>query len=151
MLLTVLAGGEGKKGKEGGPPTHSATHTASLSDESWKGENGSGLTDAAGDKADPISSSFSDSNGFSLSLSLSLSPPLPSFPLPSLTFLPSFGMDMRLADSILTSEVRPSRTKVARWQNLIPSFPWIAPGWRAWGRNPRKGRDQMLQCSIAEP
>ena len=21
--------------------------------------------------------------------------------------------------------------KVARWQNLIPSFPWIAPGWRA--------------------
>ena len=23
--------------------------------------------------------------------------------------------------------------KVARWQNLIPSFPWIAPGWRAWG------------------
>lgn len=75
-------GGEGK-GKEGGPPTHSATHTASLSDESWKGENGSGLTDAAGDKADPISSSFSDSNGFSLSLSLSL----PSHFLPSLTFL----------------------------------------------------------------
>ena len=25
---------------------------------------------------------------------------------------------------------------VARWQNLIISFPWIAPGWRAWGRNP---------------
>ena len=25
--------------------------------------------------------------------------------------------------------------RVARWQNLIPSFPWIAPGWRAWGRN----------------
>ena len=22
-------------------------------------------------------------------------------------------------------------TKVARRQNLIPSFPWIAPGWRA--------------------
>ena len=21
--------------------------------------------------------------------------------------------------------------KVARWQNLIPSFPWIASGWRA--------------------
>ena len=34
--------------------------------------------------------------------------------------------------------------KVARWQNLIPSSPWIAPGWRAWGRNPRKGRDQIL-------
>ena len=32
---------------------------------------------------------------------------------------------------------------VARWQNLIPSFPWIVPGWRAWGRNPRKF------CSIA--
>ena len=41
--------------------------------------------------------------------------------------------------------------KVARWQNLIPSFPWIASGWRAWGRNPRKGRDQILQRSIAEP
>ena len=36
------------------------------------------------------------------------------------------------------------RNKVARWQNLIPSFPWIAPGWRAGGRNPRKGRDQIL-------
>ena len=34
--------------------------------------------------------------------------------------------------------------KVARWQNVIPSFPWIAPGWRAWGRNPKKGRDQIL-------
>ena len=29
-------------------------------------------------------------------------------------------------------------------QRLIPSFPWIAPGWRAWRRNPRKGRDHML-------
>ena len=28
--------------------------------------------------------------------------------------------------------------------NLIPSFPWIVPGWRAWGRNPRKGRNLML-------
>ena len=41
--------------------------------------------------------------------------------------------------------------KVARWQNLIPSFPWIVPGWRAWGRNPRKGRDQILQRSVTEP
>ena len=41
--------------------------------------------------------------------------------------------------------------KVARWQNLIPSFPWIVPGWRAWGRNPRKGRDHILQRSVAEP
>ena len=41
---------------------------------------------------------------------------------------------------------------VARAQNLIPSFPWIAPGWRAWwGHNPREGRDQILQRSIAEP
>ena len=38
-------------------------------------------------------------------------------------------------------------SSVARWQNLIPSFPWIAPGWRAWGRNPRKGRIQF--CSAA--
>ena len=42
-------------------------------------------------------------------------------------------------------------SKVARFQNLIPSFPWIAPGWRAWGRNPRKGRDRILQRSVAEP
>ena len=50
--------------------------------------------------------------------------------------------------------------KVARWQNLILSFPWIAPGWRAWGLiqgkegtapprpppwcNTRKGSDQIL-------
>ena len=40
---------------------------------------------------------------------------------------------------------------VARWQNLISSFPWIAPRWRVWGRNPRKGRDPILQRSIAEP
>ena len=42
--------------------------------------------------------------------------------------------------------------RVARWQNLIPSFPWIAPGWRAWGRNPRKGRkgsNFAAQCSGA--
>ena len=45
----------------------------------------------------------------------------------------------------------PPDARVARWQNLIPSFPWIAPGWRAWGRNPRKGRDQILQRSVAEP
>ena len=34
--------------------------------------------------------------------------------------------------------------RYATLQNLMPSFPWIAPGWRAWGRNPRKGRDQIL-------
>ena len=44
-----------------------------------------------------------------------------------------------------------SAVKVARWQNLISSFPWIALGWRAWGPNPRKGWDQILQCSVAEP
>ena len=32
---------------------------------------------------------------------------------------------------------------VARWQNLIPSFPWTAPGWRA------DKRDQILQRNIA--
>ena len=41
--------------------------------------------------------------------------------------------------------------KVARWQNLIPSCPWIVSGWRVWGRNPRRGRDQILQRSVAEP
>ena len=34
--------------------------------------------------------------------------------------------------------------RVARWQNLIASFPWIAPPRPPpWG-NPRKGRDQIL-------
>ena len=42
-------------------------------------------------------------------------------------------------------------SSVARWRNLIPSFSWIAPGWRAWGRNPKKGRYQILQRSVAEP
>ena len=41
--------------------------------------------------------------------------------------------------------------RVARCQNLVPSFPWIAPGWRACWRNPRKRRDQILQRSVAEP
>ena len=41
--------------------------------------------------------------------------------------------------------------KVARWQNLIPSFPWIAPPHPPPWRNPRKGRDQILQRSVAKP
>ena len=41
---------------------------------------------------------------------------------------------------------------VARWENLIPSFPWIAPGWRAWGRNPRKGREESnLESGLNGP
>ena len=38
-------------------------------------------------------------------------------------------------------EFRLHKVSVTRWQNLIPSFPWIAPGWR----------DQILQRSVAEP
>ena len=34
--------------------------------------------------------------------------------------------------------------KGARWQNLIPSFPWIVPPRPPPRRNPRKGRDQIL-------
>ena len=49
----------------------------------------------------------------------------------------------------VTPKVAP--VKVARWQNLIPSISWIAPGWRAWGCNPRKGRDPILQRSVSEP
>ena len=44
-----------------------------------------------------------------------------------------------------------SLDKVARWQNLIPYSPWIAPGWRAWGSNPRKGRDQILPSGNLVP
>ena len=36
---------------------------------------------------------------------------------------------------------------VARWQNLIPSFPWIAPGWRAWGAI--QGKEGIKFCSAA--
>ena len=36
---------------------------------------------------------------------------------------------------------------VARWQNLIPFFPWIAPGWRAWGAN--QGKEGIKFCSLA--
>ena len=32
---------------------------------------------------------------------------------------------------------------------MIPSFPWIAPGWIAPPLPPRKGRDQILQLSGA--
>ena len=38
---------------------------------------------------------------------------------------------------------------VARWQNLIPSFPWIAP--RFEGRRHKEERDQILLCSVMEP
>ena len=59
------------------------------------------------------------------------------------------GVERDIAESDIVH--LPLLSKVARWQSLIPSFPWIAPGWRAWGRNPRKGRDQILQRRVAEP
>ena len=39
------------------------------------------------------------------------------------------------------------RGSVARWQNLIPSFPWIGPGWRAWGTI--QGKEGIKFCSTA--
>ena len=37
--------------------------------------------------------------------------------------------------------------KVIRWQNLIPSFPWIPPGWRVGGAI--QGRKEGVKfCSI---
>ena len=38
----------------------------------------------------------------------------------------------------------------AKLQILIPSFPWIVQGGRAWGLNPRKGRDQILPSGNLE-
>ena len=39
---------------------------------------------------------------------------------------------------------------VARWQNLIPSFPWIAPGWRARGCGGAiQGKEGITFCSVA--
>ena len=43
--------------------------------------------------------------------------------------------------------LREQGAKVARWQNLIPSFPWIAPGWRAWGAI--QGKEGIKFCSVA--
>ena len=45
--------------------------------------------------------------------------------------------DQPLHDLWVSQSSFPFRVKVARWQNWIPSFPWNAPGGRAWGRNPR--------------
>ena len=101
--------GMGKGKGKGGPPTHSASR-ADWGDESWKGENGSGLFFWKGgrqgwrDKADPISSSFSNSNGFSLSVSY------PSLPSPSLPpFLPSGWICGWLIPSLLPKSARHSR------------------------------------------
>ena len=40
------------------------------------------------------------------------------------------------------------QVSVARWQNLIPSFPWIAPGWRAWV-GAIQGKGGVEFCSVA--
>ena len=40
------------------------------------------------------------------------------------------------------------RCMVARWQNLIPSFPWIAPGWRGGGAI--QGKEGIKFCSVAQ-
>ena len=37
--------------------------------------------------------------------------------------------------------------RYATLQNLIPSFPWIVPGWRAWGAI--QGKEEIKFCSAA--
>ena len=37
--------------------------------------------------------------------------------------------------------------KVAKWQNLIPCFPWIAPGWRGGGAI--QGKEGIKFCHLA--
>ena len=61
------------------------------------------------------------------------------FMLPGVYFLPS-AIEMDERDSFI-------EIKVARWQSLIPSFPWIAPGWRAWGAI--QGKEGIKLCSAA--
>ena len=39
------------------------------------------------------------------------------------------------------------KSSVARWQHLIPSFPWIAPGWRAGGAI--QGKEGIKFCGAA--
>ena len=38
-------------------------------------------------------------------------------------------------------------SKVVRWQNLVTSYPWIAPGWRAGGAI--RGKEGIKSCSVA--
>ena len=59
-------------------------------------------------------------------------PPLPT-PLP----VPPLILQLTLGIPVL---------KVARWQNLIPSFPLIAPGWRAEGAI--QGREGIKFCRV---
>ena len=57
------------------------------------------------------------------------------------------GDDCREALWLFLESRRDSLGIVARWQNLIPSFPWIAPGWRAWGAI--QGKEGIKFCSVA--
>ena len=61
-----------------------------------------------------------------------------------------FGCVFYLADIFISYEDATTMSavrdfsSVARWQNLIPSFPWIAPGWRA-----IQGKKGIKFCSVA--
>ena len=55
--------------------------------------------------------------------------------------------DRRRREGRVDPRLEVSLVKVARWQNLIPSFPWIAPGWRAGGAI--QGNNGIKFCSLA--
>ena len=76
----------------------------------------------------------------------SVGPSLPSVPCPN-SSAPHSRFLARFVPSRHFSLVSPS-TKVARWQNWIPSFPWIAPGWRGGGATQGKeGQSHIiLKC-----
>ena len=63
------------------------------------------------------------------------------------TELPWTGWDGVGGSNIQPILRRAKPNCVARWQNLIPSFPWIVPGWRAWGAI--RGKEGIKFCSAA--
>ena len=108
--LTVLAAREGGRGRgKGGPPTHSAASRLALGRR--KLERGEWiwavLLEGREGREGQSRSHFLLILQLQWLLPLSVS--YPSLPSPS---LPPFWMDMRLADSILTSEVRSPQQRI---------------------------------------
>ena len=50
------------------------------------------------------------------------------------------------AAAVAAAAVAAAAGRVARWQNLIPSLPWIAPGWRVGGQI--QGMEEIKFCSV---
>ena len=83
----------------------------------------------------------------SISVPVDFSPPLNVTPLHGCQMAIAIFLD-RMCLALWASGIW---LRYATLQNLIPSFPWIAPPRPPPWRNPRKGGDQILQRSVVEP